>query len=138
MILFAAAMILAQTRIASDFELQQMQRQVESSRDFLSQLSGHLNIGDLRMARNETALASALGGSVESEQLLLDIVRSLRSPAFADLRRQVARAESFEIYSSARGDVAAYISILNRAQLRLARLYEDRRDLNRAREQYAN
>jgi hypothetical protein len=247
MILFAAAMILAQTRIASDFELQQMQRQVESSRDFVSQLSGHLNIGDLRVARNETALAraeyakaldiatnertaarrasdltryatatsyaalasaklgdaaasfalneeamryssdsakswnldattmselhmpskaasaarnavaiasrendpldlaiyqytlaSALGDSSESEQLLLDIVRSLRSPAFADLRRQVARAESFEIYSTARGEVPAYISILNRAQLRLARLYENRGERNRAREQYAN
>jgi len=246
-ILFAAAMILAQTRIASDFELQQMQRQIESSHDFVSQLSGHLNIGDLRVARNETSLAhaeyakaldiatnerttarrasdltryatatsyaalakaklgdgaaafaldeeamryssdsakswnlyattmselhmpakaasaarnavaiasrendpldlaiyqytlaSALGTSPESEQLLLDIVRSLRSPSFADLRRQVARAESFEIYSSARGEVAAYISILNRAQLRLARLYEDRGDLQRAREQYAN
>ena len=247
MMLFAAAMIMAQTRIASDFELQQMQRQVETSRDFVSQLSGHLNIGDLRMARNETtlaraeyakaleiasnersasrrasdltryatatsyaalaeaklgdaaaafaldeeamryssdsakswnlyastmaalglpakaisaarnavtiasrendpldlaiyndSLASALGDSPEAEALLIDVVKSLRSDAFADLRRQVARAESFEIYSTARGDVAAYISILNRAQLRLARLYEDRGDLARAREQYAN
>jgi len=247
MMLFAAAMILAQTRIASDFELQQMQRQVETSRDFVSQLSGHLNIGDLRVARNETALAraeyakaldiatnersaarrasdltryatatsyaalaeaklgdaaaafaldeeamryssdsakswnlyasamsalglpakaisaarnavaiasrendrldlaiykyslaSALGDTPETEGLLIDVVRSLRSDAFADLRRQVARAESFEIYSTARGDVAAYISILNRAQLRLARLYEDRGDTARAREQYAN
>ena len=237
-------MILAQTRIASDFELQQMQRQVESARDFVSQLSGHLNIGDLRVTRNETALAraeytkaleiatsertaarrasdltryatatsyaalaeaklddaaaafaldeeamryssdsakswnlyattmaqlqmpakaasaarnavalarepldlavykyslaSALGDTPESEQLLLDVIRSLRSNTFADLRREVARAESFEIYSTAKGDVAAYISILNRAQLRLARLYEDRGDPARARQQYEN
>ena len=241
------AVIFAQTRIASDFELQQMQRQVETSRDFVSQLSGHLNIGDLRVARNETALAhseyskaleiatnertaarrasdltryatatsyaaladaklgdaaaafaldeealryssdsakswnlyattmselhkpakaasaarnavaiasrenslldlaiykytlaSALGSSPESERLLVEIVQSLRSPAFADVRRQVASAESFEIYSSARGDIAAYISLLNRAQLRLGRLYEDRGERSRAREQYAN
>ena len=247
MALFAAAIIMAQTRIASDFELQQMQRQVETSRDFVSQLSGHLNIGDLRVTRNEPALAhaeylkafdiatnersaarrasaltryatatsyaalaqaklgeaaqafaldeeamryssdsakswnlsastmsalqlpakavsaarnavaiasrendpldlaiykyslaSALGDSPEAESLLIDVVKSLRSDTFADLRRQVAHAESFEIYSTARGDVAAYISILNRAQLRLARFYEDRGDRSRAREQYAN
>jgi hypothetical protein len=247
MMILLAALILAQTRIASDFELQQMQRQVENSRDFVSQLSGHLNIGDLRLARNETtlaraeyakaleiasserlaarrnsdltryatatsyaalaqaklgdaadaftlaeeamrysgdsakswnlyastmsqlgmpakaasasrnavaiasrendpldlaidkySLASALGDTAEAEQLLVDVVKSLRSETFADLRRQVARTESFEIYSTARGDVAAYISILNRSQLRLARLYEDRGDLARARQQYVN
>jgi len=245
MLLFA--IILAQTRIASDFELQQMQRQVETSRDFVSQLSGHLNIGDLRIGRNEPALAhaeylkaldiaateraagrrasdltryatatsyaalaqaklgdaaaafaldeeamryssdsakswnlssstmsalhlpakavsaarnavaiasrendpldlaickyslaSSLGDSPEAQQLLIDVVTSLRSDTFAGLQEQAARAESFEIYSTARGDVAAYVSILNRAQLRLARFYEDRGDLARAREQYAN
>ena len=236
--------LLMQTRIASDFELQQMQRQLETSRDFASQLSGHLNIGDLRAARNQPALsraeyskalelatneratarrasdltryatatsyaalaqaklgnaaeafalseeamryssdsakswnlyasamsalhmsakavsaarnavtlgtepldvaiykytlASALGDTSESEQLLLDVIRSLRSDTFADLRRQVASAESFEIYSTAKGDVAAYISILNRAQLRLAALYEHRGDVAGAKEQYAN
>ena len=56
---FVATTLLAQTRIASDFELQQMQRQVERSRDFLSQVSGRLNLGDVRLARNETALARA-------------------------------------------------------------------------------
>ena len=238
------ALVLAQTRIASDFELQQMQHQVESARDFLSQLSGHLNLGDLRITRNEPALAraeymkaldiatkqradarrvsdltrystatsyaaladaklgnaadafmlseeamrysaesakswnlyastmaelhltkkaasaarnavalatepldsaiykyalaSALGNTAESEQLLMGVVQSLRSHAFNDLRRQAARAESFEIYSTARGDVAAYVSIFNRAQLRLGELYEDRGDLVRAREQYTN
>ncbi|HEY6842981.1 MAG TPA: hypothetical protein VI391_02355, partial [Thermoanaerobaculia bacterium] len=206
------AFVLAQTRIASDFELQQMQQQVGRARDFTSQLSGHLNLGDLRIARNEPALAraeyekaltiasnertsarqagdltryatatsyaalteaklgdaadafalseealrytsdsaktwnlyattmtalrmpakaaaaarnavaierdpldsaiyrytlaSSLDGSPESEQLLTDVIRSLRSPQFDELRRQVANSESFEIYSSARGDVA--------------------------------
>jgi len=92
----------------------------------------------LDLAIYKYSLASALGDTPETESLLIDVVKSLRSDAFADLRRQVARAESFEIYSTARGDVAAYISILNRAQLRLARLYEDRGDAARAREQYAN
>ena len=54
-----ALFLAAQTRIASDFEIQQMERQVAHSRDFLSQLSGHLNLGDLRTARNESALARA-------------------------------------------------------------------------------
>ena len=51
--------LLAQTRIASDFELQQMQRQVERSKNFISQVSGRLNLGDVRMTRNETSLARA-------------------------------------------------------------------------------
>ncbi len=247
---FLAVSAAAQTRIASDFELQQMERQIAQSRDFVSQLSGHLNLGDLRLTRNETALAraeyakaleisskerlaarrssdltryatatsyaalaqaklgdpvdafalseeamryrsdsakswnlyastmSALGKPAkaasasrnavaiasrendpldlaidkyslassllelnqtsEAERLLRDVVSSLRSSTFESLRRQVARAESFEIYSTARGDVPAYISIRNRSQLRLARLYEDRGDSSRAREQYAN
>ena len=251
LIAFAASVALAQTtRIASDFEIQQMERQVARSADFLSQLSGHLNLGDLRLTRNENALAhaeyakaleiasnerlaarraseitryatatsyaalaaaklgdaanafelseeairytsdsakswnlyasamSALGRpskavaasrnavaiaerepdkldlaiykyslassllelnqTSEAEKLLVDVVNSLRSETFAPLRRDVARNESFEIYSTARGDQAAYISILNRSQLRLARVYQDRGDLANAREQYAN
>ena len=55
--LLIAAPLAAQTRIASDFEIQQMERQVARSTDFLSQLSGHLNLGDLRASRNESALA---------------------------------------------------------------------------------
>ena len=251
------AIVLAQTRIASDFELQQMQQLVARSRDFTSQLSGHLNLGDLRTARNEPdlaraeyqkaleiasserttarkasnltryatatsyaalaeaklcgtgtpagastdrslcateafalseeamryasdsakswnlyattmsalqlrakavsaarnavalendpldlaiykyTLASSLDDTPEAEQLFVDVIHSLRSPQFDELRRQVARTESFEIYSSARGDVAAYVSTLNRTQLRLAALYERRGELSKAKEQYA-
>ena len=247
----------AQTRIASDFEIQQMERQVAQSHDFLSQLSGHLNLGDLRTARNESALARAeyvraleiaeterrearlasamtryatatsyaaladakLGDTARSfslseealrytsdsaktwnlyanvmtllrrpakaasaarnavaiadreveqsptlsnrldlaidqyalassllemnqrsqaEELLRTVEASLRSDAFAAVKRDIAQNESFEIYSSARGEDAAYVSLLNRAQLRLARLYEDRGELELAREQYEN
>jgi tetratricopeptide (TPR) repeat protein len=249
-VLLFVGVLSAQTRIASDFEIQQMEQQVAGSKDFLSQLSGHLNLGDLRLTRNETAVArteyakaleiatnerlaarraseitryatatsyaalaqaklgnaadafglseeairytsdsakswnlyasamTALGRpakaasaarnavaiaskesdkldlaiyqyslassllelnqNAEAEKLLIDVVTSLRSPAFASLRRDVERTESFEIYSTARGEQSAYISLLNRSQLRLARLYEDRGDAAHAREQYAN
>src|SRR5205085_8307670 len=81
-------------------------------------------------------LASVLGPTAEAEQLLVDVINTLRSDQFASLRSNVARRESFEIYSSARGEEAAYISLLNRSQLRLAALYESRGALDAAREQY--
>lgn len=242
------ALVLAaflQTRIASDFELRQMQQQVEHARDFSSQVSGRLNLGDVRLARNETALARAeygkaleiatkerldaraasnlsryatatsyaalaegklghaarafelseealrydsssaktwnlyastmsllgkpakaasaarnavafetdpldlaiykyalasslieLGQTAEAERLLIDVTGALRSERFASLRGSVARREAFEIYSSARGEEAAYVSLLNRSQLRLAALDEARGDAEAARQQY--
>jgi hypothetical protein len=57
-IALAATPAFAQTtRIASDFEIAQMQQQLARSHDFLSQLSGHLNLGDARLTRSESALA---------------------------------------------------------------------------------
>jgi tetratricopeptide (TPR) repeat protein len=241
----------AAQRIASDFEIEQMEKQLARSGDFLSRLSGRLNLGDLRLSRNETSLARAeyrkalelamrerdearrvtdlaryatatsyaalatakLGdaarafelaeeavrytsgdaktwnlyasamtvagqtrkaagasrnavaiaeeearrtpstanlldlavyryalassvGDAEAETLLQRVVESLRGKAFESLRRQAARSEAFEIYSSARGEQAAYLSLLNRAQLRLAALYERRGDSGRARAMY--
>jgi len=245
------------TRIASDFEIAQMQQQLARSHDFLSQLSGHLNLGDARLARSESALArreyaqayeiasserldarrasdlaryatatsyaalaeaklgkdghafelseeairyesgeaktwnlyastmsllgkpakaasasrnavalaqrdlkqspdlgnridlaiyeyalaSALietGQTTEAERLLVEVRSSLRLPAFDSLKRDVARREAFEIYSSARGEASSYISLLNRSQLRLAALYEARGDTSAARQQYEN
>lgn len=257
-IALAAAPAFAQTtRIASDFEIAQMQQQLARSHDFLSQLSGHLNLGDARLARSESALARReyaqayelasnerldarrasdlaryatatsyaalaeaklgrdahafelseeairyesgeaktwnlyastmsllgkpakaasasrnavalaqrdlkqspdLGNRVdlaiyeyalasalvetrqtgEAERLLIDVTSSLRSPAFDSLRSQIARLEAFENYSSARGEAASYISLLNRSQLRLAALYEARGDPSAARQQYEN
>jgi hypothetical protein len=258
MILALATPAFAQTtRIASDFEIAQMQQQLARSHDFLSQLSGHLNLGDARLARSESALArreyarayelasnerldarrasdlaryatatsyaalaeaklgrdakafelseeairyesgeaktwnlyastmsllgkpakaasasrnavalaqrdlkqspdlgnridlaiyeyalaSALietGQTSEAERLLIDVTSSLRSPEFDSLKRDVARREAFEIYSSARGEASSYISLLNRSQLRLAALYEARSDSSAARQQYEN
>ena len=238
-------LVLAQTRLASDFEIAQMEKQLARSRDFEAQLSGRLNLGDVRAARNELslaraeyvraselaererlearrdsrltryanatsyaalaqaklgdearafalleeaaryasddaeawnlyasamrvlrhprkaisaartavavakepldvavyqhALATALmenGDSTEAERLLVTVTTALRSPQFASLRREAADAEAFEVYSSARGDVAAYVSLANRAQLRLASLYEKRGATDAAREQY--
>jgi len=255
--LLATPALAQSTRIASDFEIAQMQQQLARSHDFLSQLSGHLNLGDARLARSESALArreyaqayeiasnerldarrasdlaryatatsyaalaegklgrdghafelseeairyesgsaktwnlyastmsllhkpakaasasrnavalgrrdlaqspdlgnridlsiyqyalaSALiemGQTNEAERLLVEVTSALRSPAFDDLKRDVARREAFEIYSSARGEAASYISLLNRSQLRLASLYETRGDTARARQQYDN
>jgi len=93
----------------------------------------------LDLAVYRYSLASALiesGETAEAERLLVRVTESLRSPAFDVLKREVARKESFEIYSTARGDEAAYLSLLNRSQLRLAALYESRGDAARAREQY--
>jgi len=240
-----------ETRIASDFEIAQMKQQIERSRDFVSQLSGHLNLGDLYATRNERATAvarysraleiaiaerhdarrdsdmtrystatsyaalayaklgrrseaftlleeairfssdsakswnlyasamSLLGKTpkaesaarnavtiaardvdksptvenrldlalyqyslasavpdADAERLLRRVTESLRSAAFDPLRREIARTESFEIYSSARGDAAAYLSLLNRAQLRLAALLEQRGETESAKDQY--
>lgn len=243
--ILAIVLVLAQTRLASDFEIAQMELQLARSRNFEAQLSGRLNLGDLRAARNERSLARteyrkaldiaererldarrdsslsryanatsyaalaqaklgrdpeafalleetaryasddaeawnlyasamrALGhprkavsaarnavaiatkpldraiyqhalatalieaeAFTEAEALLVTVTDALRSRAFESLQRDVARQESFEVYSSARGDVAAYVSLLNRAQLRLASLYERRGAIDRARAEY--
>lgn len=238
-------LILAQARLASDFEIAQMEQQLARSREFEAQLSGRLNLGDVRAARNELSLARAeygkaadlaererlaarrdssltryanatayaalaqaklgrearafelleeaaryvsddaetwnlyasamrilghprkaisaarnavavaekpldlavyqhalatalieTGETSEAERLLVTVTEALRSEKFALLRGQAERQEAFEVYSSARGDVAAYVSLLNRAQLRLASLYEQRGALDAARTQY--
>lgn len=238
----------AQPRLASDFEIAQMEKQLARSRGFEAQLSGRLNLGDVRAARHELALAmreyetaldlalaerlearrdsslsryavatsyaalaaAKLGRDAdayawleetlryasddaeswnlyssamrilrhpnkavaaarnavtiaargndpldlavyryalatalteaneprEAEQILIDLTTTLRSNTFASLQRDVARQEAFEVYSSARGDVAAYVSLLNRSQLRLASLYETRGALALARTEY--
>jgi tetratricopeptide (TPR) repeat protein len=253
--LSSALLLAQQPRIASDFEIAQMKQQIARSRDFISQLSGHLNLGDLYLTRSETAtaraeyakaleiagddrlgarkasditryatatayaalanaklgndgaafnaaeeairytsgsakswnlyasamtllhrpqkavsaarnavtiasrdvakspnlanrldlavyeysLASSLietGDKAEGERLLRTVTSDLRSRDFASVRHNVERKESFEIYSSARGDEAAYLSLANRAGLRLASLLEQRGDLAGARGEY--
>ncbi|MGZ8709794.1 MAG: tetratricopeptide repeat protein [Thermoanaerobaculia bacterium] len=93
----------------------------------------------LDLAVYQHALATALiesGQTEEAERLLVTVTETLRSSKFAQLREEAARREAFEVYSSARGDVAAYVSLLNRAQLRLGGLYEARDDVEAARVQY--
>jgi tetratricopeptide repeat protein len=248
LITLLALPLAAQTRLASDFEIAQMEKQLATSRGFEAQLSGRLNLGDARASRNELSLARAeyakaltladrerlgarrdsslgryanatgyaalaqaklgrtsesfalleeaaryasddpetwslyasamrilghprksvsaarnavaiaarkenrldlaiyqhtlasalieAGEDDEAERLLVSVIAALRSTRFDALKRDVARQESFEVYSSARGDVAAYVSLLNRAQLRLAALYERRGQPDRARAQY--
>ena len=241
----ASPLFAQQTRIASDFEIREMQAQAAHAKDFSSQVSAHLNLGDLRTTRNETSLAideyttalnaaererkstrengqidnyvtatmfaglaeaklghkerafelleegvryagddpqmwndyasgmgalhlsrkaiSAARNAVALEKLPLDlaldqyslaislddagewaeatqlletVVASLRSSKFDAVRRQVARSESFENYSTVRSDVNAYLTILIRSQQQLANLYERGGDVARARQVY--
>lgn len=240
-LMLALPLAAQESRLASDFEIAQMEKQLARSHDFESQLSGRLNLGDARLARNERSLAraeyakaldlaqreridarrdskltryanatsyaaladaklgyeasafalleeslryasddpetwnlyasamrilghpkksvSAARNAVatakkpldvaiyqyalatvvpddEAERLLANITTRLHSEEFASLRERAAEEESFEVYSSARGDVAAYVSLLNRAQLRLGALYEKRGAADAARTQY--
>lgn len=248
LVLFLGAPLAAaaqENRMASDFEIAQMQSQLAHSKDFVSQLSAHLNLGDLRVSRNERVLATreyeaaetlamqeritarrasdltqyanatayaaiaaarlgsrsrslslieealryesgsaktwnlaassysmlsldaktesaaknaiaiaeaavardasianrldlevyrhTLAGALvqqrkseQAETLLARIAGELDAAPFEALRREVAKSESFEIYSTARGDVAAWLSLVNRVNLRLASLLETR------------
>src|SRR5204863_82444 len=61
------------------------------------------------VALDQHALASALiesGQIDEPERLLVTVTESLRSSKFDALKREAARTESFEIYSSAGGELA--------------------------------
>lgn len=245
----------AQSRIASDFEIARMQQQLSGSREFLAQLSGHMNLGDAYTTRSELSaartryetalnlasrqrvvtrrqsdltgystatsyaalaqaklgrgaeafalleesmryssdsakswnlyssamnalgrpkkasgaarnavtiatrevetnpstgnqldlaiyqhtLATALidsGEPADAERLLRSLLANLQSPAFDGLRRQVEKSESFETYSTARGETSAYVSLVNRANLRLAALLESRGDRSGAKAGY--
>lgn len=256
---FAISMIVsasAQQRIASDFEIAQMQRQLERSSDFASQIAARLNLGDARLARNEPELAraeygraagiaatertaarrdgqltryaaatsyaalsaaklgdrntafamaeealryesssaktwnlnasvlsliglprkavasarnavaiaekdlaqdsslanridlavyqnglagalDASGDTAAARELLATTAALLDGAEFAPLRRDVSRREAFEIYSSAQGDAASYLSLVNRVNLRLGALLERSGDLTGARLRYA-
>lgn len=85
------------------------------------------------------ALATALteaGETGEARQILEQLTEALASGEFASLRGRAERAESFEVYSSARGDVAAFVSLWNRANLHLAAIHEREGDIVRARSRY--
>ena len=84
----------------------------------------------------EYALASALvetGDTAEAEELLREVVRRLDSSAFDSLKLRIERDEAFEVYSTARGESSAYLSLRNRASLRLGALLESRGDKSGAR-----
>lgn len=246
--ILAMLLVLAQTRLASDFEIAQMEQQLARATTFEPRFSARLNLGDLRKSRNESTLArneyaralqladaertdarrnsdlsryanatalaataqARLGSEArafalleealrytpddaavwntyastmrvldhpqkaiaagrnavaiaardgkkldvavyqyslatslldakqneEGERLLRSVVTSLRSPDFDALRREVARSEAFEVNTFARGDVAAYVSLLNRTQLHLGALYATQGRRDEARAQY--
>lgn len=90
---------------------------------------------DLEIYRYSLASAEAAGAETETALATLDeIARNLASSAFETLREEIARKESFEIYSSVRGDADAYVSLYNRTHSRIARLREARGESVLARE----
>ncbi|HXI12886.1 MAG TPA: tetratricopeptide repeat protein [Thermoanaerobaculia bacterium] len=95
---------------------------------------------DLNVYRYSLASALESQGTPSSRDeaitLLRSVVDSLTSPSFERLREEISRSESFEVYSSAQGGVDAYISLLVRSRLRLARAFEERGDPSSARRLY--
>ncbi len=79
---------------------------------------------------------SATNQTAEAEEVLRKLIASLRAKEFDGVRKQVARMESFEVYSTVRGEGPAYLSLLNRSQLRLAKLYEQDGNVRAARKVY--
>ncbi len=77
------------------------------------------------------ALASSLSRlgaeppTIEAEALLHEVLNDLAGSRFDALRRRIVRTEQFEIFSSTRTDASAYLSLLNRSRLRLARMFEE-------------
>lgn len=93
----------------------------------------------LDLAIYQYSLATALdasGGKDEAIQLLQSAIETLRSKSFDRMRKEMAKNESFEIYSTARGEQAAYRSALNRSQLKLAEIYEASGNSTAARKAY--
>src|SRR5688572_14514077 len=56
-VILALPMLGQQPRLASDFEIAQMEKQLATAHGFEAQLSARLNLGDARSTRNERSLA---------------------------------------------------------------------------------
>ena len=93
------------------------------------------NLLDLAIYRY--ALAGALlegdPASDEAANLLSSILEILESSKFEALRRQIGRAEGFEVFSFVRNDADAWLSLYNRALLRLGEVRETAGDAAGAR-----
>ncbi len=88
----------------------------------------------------EYALAGALADAQKRDEAVMRLRKAsstLDGAAFSGLRRDAASSESFEVYSTARGNVAAYLSLVNRVHLRLGALLENAGDTTAARQSYA-
>jgi tetratricopeptide (TPR) repeat protein len=94
----------------------------------------------LDLAIYRYALAGALlegdPASGEAAELFSSIVDLLGSSRFAALRRQIGRAESFEVFSFVRSDADAWLSLYNRSLLRLGRMRASGGDLAGARQAF--
>jgi len=86
------------------------------------------------------ALASALlrtdGVSSEAANLLEEVVTGLAGSSLDQVRLEVQQQEKFEVLSTTDSDAASYLSVLNRSRLRLAKIYEERGAVEKARDLY--
>lgn len=91
----------------------------------------------LDLAIYRYALAGALirsdRRSAEAAAILASIADLLESETLEPIRRHIAREEGFEVFSFVRNDAAAWLSLYNRALLRLGGIREAQGDLGGAR-----
>ncbi len=94
----------------------------------------------LDLAIYRYALAGALlegdPRSDEAATLLSSIVELLGSSKLDSLRRQIGRAEGFEVFSFVRSDADAWLSLYNRSLLRLGEVREAAGDMAGARQAF--
>jgi tetratricopeptide (TPR) repeat protein len=93
-----------------------------------------LDVGIYRHALAAALLRRNGGSAAEAEALLGSVIELLEAPTFEEIRARAARTEHFEVISSVRSDVAAWVSLDIRSRLRLGLLLETAGRADEARE----
>jgi len=102
-----------------------------------SAISDILDLAVDRYTLASALLRTATGPTQNEAMSLLDsLLADLQAPALAGLRKQIARGEMFEVYSTTRSDESTYIALTNRSRLLLGSIYENRSQPDRARHEY--
>jgi tetratricopeptide (TPR) repeat protein len=93
-----------------------------------------LDVGIYRHALAAALLRHHDGATAEAETLLRSVIQLLEDSRFEEIRTRAARSEHFEVTSSVRSDVAAWVSLDIRSRLRLGLLLETAGRADEARE----
>jgi tetratricopeptide (TPR) repeat protein len=93
-----------------------------------------LDVGIYRHALAAALLRQHEGATDEAETLLRSVIELLEDSRFEEIRARAARSEHFEVTSSVRSDVAAWVSLDIRSRLRLGLLLETAGRADEARE----